>query len=282
MDEDLLDLRDERPPASDGQDLLDEFLSRARSELSQDEATRVYELMAKVLANIIQNPTEAKFRSVKKASKAVSATRLGSCQAAVSLLLLAGFEDRDEAFVFPEDVEFAVAQALLEKLQSALFVGQMSQLSFGGTMGTSSSSCPGSAPVSPAAESGASKPTRPVPEYQAPASGKKPVSSAFKFQASRNAAANASKVQDNAAQSLAEIRQQKRQTYQASGGAAAISSSVASSACAGPDEAGAAPAADANGGIRGILAGIPVPSWLPGVSGDTITPQSGDARTMRF
>mmetsp|Transcript_148524 Transcript_148524/g.377827 ORF Transcript_148524/g.377827 Transcript_148524/m.377827 type:complete len:318 (+) Transcript_148524:118-1071(+) len=98
---------------------MEEFLGRVRDELPGDEAMECYSTLTLVFGNILRNPTELKYRTLKKANKIVSG-KLGKSNAALALLLAAGFEENSEAYVFPEDASFQQMDVAMEALQAAL------------------------------------------------------------------------------------------------------------------------------------------------------------------
>jgi thioredoxin len=90
---------------------LGESIARLKREAPQ-AATTALKTMLKLLENIHSNPTEAKFRKIRKTNKAF-ATRIGGVPAAVECLKSAGFLDAGEAeFVYNPAAEPTLTAAL--------------------------------------------------------------------------------------------------------------------------------------------------------------------------
>lgn len=85
-------------------------------ELSYAARGEVYETLRKVLSNIVKNPTEPKFRTLKKENKVVS-EKLCRSHNAISCLLALGFDDNGVAYVCPEDVDLGLIQECSELLE---------------------------------------------------------------------------------------------------------------------------------------------------------------------
>jgi len=95
---------------------MEEFLKDVAQELPQDRSSAAYATLAKVMGNILRNPTEPKFRTLRKDNRLV-ADNICSSLAAVSLLLLVGFEDHDSTFCCPEGTDLEQMRAVSEALQ---------------------------------------------------------------------------------------------------------------------------------------------------------------------
>lgn len=101
---------------------MEEFLADIRMELPAEQSKEVYATLAKVLRNIVRNPSESKFRTLKKDNQLV-AENICISMAAVSFLLLIGFEDCDSHYHCPfstdlEQIRFA--SVLLEHMTMSL------------------------------------------------------------------------------------------------------------------------------------------------------------------
>jgi len=79
---------------------MDEFLADIRRELPPDESSEVYATLGKIFGNILRNPEQAKFRTLKKDNRLVAERVCGS-MGAISLLFMVGFEDTDETYTCP-------------------------------------------------------------------------------------------------------------------------------------------------------------------------------------
>lgn len=82
---------------------IEEFLAHVKEEVPE-EANAIYLTLNKVVGNILREPCETKFRTLKKDNKRV-AQKLCSSMAAVSVLLLVGFQDTEEAFHCPLETD---------------------------------------------------------------------------------------------------------------------------------------------------------------------------------
>lgn len=101
-----------QPPAP-----LGEAIAKLKREEPQAAPTALKTIM-KLLENIASNPTEAKFRKIRKTNKAF-ATRIGSVPTAVECLKSAGFLDAGESeFVYNSAAESTLAAAV-ETLRAA-------------------------------------------------------------------------------------------------------------------------------------------------------------------
>lgn len=95
---------------------MDEFLKGIDQELPPAQAQKVHGTLFKVLGNILRNPCEPKFRTLRKENKLV-AENICISMAAVSLLFMIGFEDRDESYHCPMSTDLEQMQALSDVLR---------------------------------------------------------------------------------------------------------------------------------------------------------------------
>lgn len=79
---------------------MDEFIADIRRELPPDESSEVYATLAKIFGNILRNPEQAKFRTLKKDNRLV-AERVCTSMGAVSMLVMVGFEETNDAYICP-------------------------------------------------------------------------------------------------------------------------------------------------------------------------------------
>jgi len=98
---------------------MEDLLEEIGKELSPAEARETYETLAKVLGNILANPGEAKFRSLKKDNKVIAVKILRSNNAA-SLLLAMGFEDEGGAYRLEPDADLETMRTVHELLECLL------------------------------------------------------------------------------------------------------------------------------------------------------------------
>lgn len=91
-----------------------------RSAGSKAEAKKHLQTTSLIVHNLVANPTQEKYREVNTSSARVRETFSGSDGGAAELLQLAGFERRDQAFVFPAEREFDAAERVRDILQDAL------------------------------------------------------------------------------------------------------------------------------------------------------------------
>lgn len=90
-------------------------LEEATPQVARDRC----QTLTKIVWNILQNPTEVRFRSLRKGSKALTTKLGGPSKAALTFLLVLGFEDSGEAYTFPQDADFRPMQVVLDFLQAA-------------------------------------------------------------------------------------------------------------------------------------------------------------------
>mmetsp|Transcript_37799 Transcript_37799/g.112840 ORF Transcript_37799/g.112840 Transcript_37799/m.112840 type:complete len:480 (-) Transcript_37799:122-1561(-) len=101
---------------------MDEFIADIRLEVPPEQASEVYTTLAKVFGNILRNPCDDKFRTLRKNNKLVAGS-LGTSMSAVSLLCLVGFEDEEDVFHCPMTAD-------LEQMRAANAVLQDMTLNF--------------------------------------------------------------------------------------------------------------------------------------------------------
>lgn len=116
------------------EDLIDEI----GKELLPSQAAHVYKTLGKVLGNIVKNPDEPKFRSLKKDNKIVSET-LGKSKCAINLLLQVGFKDVGSMYQCPPSAD------LTDLMMAAELIECLAE-----SMGTDSVEVPKSAAPAPA------------------------------------------------------------------------------------------------------------------------------------
>lgn len=87
---------------------------------SKAEAKKHLQTTSLIIHNLVTNPTQERYREVNTSSARVRETFGGSEGGAAELLQLAGFERRDQAFVFPADKDFDAAERVCDILQDAL------------------------------------------------------------------------------------------------------------------------------------------------------------------
>lgn len=80
---------------------MEELLAQIDQELLPAQSKEVFDTLGKIFGNIVGNPTEPKFRSLKKENKVIT-EKLGKSNGAVSLLLAVGFEDSGSTYTCPE------------------------------------------------------------------------------------------------------------------------------------------------------------------------------------
>jgi len=135
---------------------MEDLLEAIRHEdLGPTTHEKVYDILKKVLGNIVKNPTEAKYRSLKKENKIV-ADILCRSPSAISMLLALGFEDDGAAYYCPEDTDLSPLQETVDMLECLI-------ASCSETAGAAPSAPPApaaAAAVAPAAYPAVSRPQR--------------------------------------------------------------------------------------------------------------------------
>lgn len=107
-----------------------DLVKQVGRELADAEAVECYETLSRVFGNVIQHPTEQKFRTLKRASQAVS-IKIGKSQAAISLLMVVGFVDADDLMILHRDEDLTALQTALTAVQDALLrLGSMKALRY--------------------------------------------------------------------------------------------------------------------------------------------------------
>mmetsp|Transcript_39055 Transcript_39055/g.107603 ORF Transcript_39055/g.107603 Transcript_39055/m.107603 type:complete len:171 (-) Transcript_39055:84-596(-) len=76
-----------------------------------------YSVLLKLLQNLVQNPEEPKFRTVKRGNAAIKAKVL-DCPGGADVLLRAGFVEGPETYVLPPDASVEALRSVLERLQN--------------------------------------------------------------------------------------------------------------------------------------------------------------------
>ena len=107
------------PPFTGAARVQQAALALGRGERSAAPVSKAVALLRKVLANILKNPDEPKFRALKLGNKAVAA-HLAPLPGAIAFLLVAGFEhDADGQLLrLPADADLAGLEAGLAALDS--------------------------------------------------------------------------------------------------------------------------------------------------------------------
>mmetsp|Transcript_4558 Transcript_4558/g.7409 ORF Transcript_4558/g.7409 Transcript_4558/m.7409 type:complete len:317 (-) Transcript_4558:24-974(-) len=98
---------------------MEDLLEEIGKELKPPQARETYTTLNKILGNIVQNPSEPKFRSLKKSNKMIAEKLLASAHA-VSLLLAIGFDDTGEAFVCPGDADLEQMRSVVDVIAGIL------------------------------------------------------------------------------------------------------------------------------------------------------------------
>lgn len=97
---------------------MEELVNAIEEEdhLPASQRTEVYTTLAKVLGNIVRNPAEPKFRSLKKDNRMVQ-EKICRSTAAVSLLLAIGFEDDGATYTCPAATSLEHMEEVVDLLQ---------------------------------------------------------------------------------------------------------------------------------------------------------------------
>eukprot|EP00929_Paragymnodinium_shiwhaense_P114265 TRINITY_DN82603_c0_g1_i1.p1 TRINITY_DN82603_c0_g1~~TRINITY_DN82603_c0_g1_i1.p1 ORF type:complete len:165 (-),score=31.10 TRINITY_DN82603_c0_g1_i1:16-510(-) len=75
-----------------------------------------YGVLLKLLGNVVREPAEAKFRSVKSGNATIKA-KVFDCPGGSDVLLAAGFVAGTECYTLPDDASVDTVQATLDELQ---------------------------------------------------------------------------------------------------------------------------------------------------------------------
>eukprot|EP00927_Polykrikos_kofoidii_P065744 TRINITY_DN6145_c0_g1_i1.p1 TRINITY_DN6145_c0_g1~~TRINITY_DN6145_c0_g1_i1.p1 ORF type:complete len:207 (-),score=47.36 TRINITY_DN6145_c0_g1_i1:71-607(-) len=86
-----------------------------------------YGVLNKLLENVVKNPDEPKFRSIRKANAAIKAKVL-DCPGGAELLLAAGFLDELESYTLPVEVSVDSVQVVLNALRPHAVERQHNQI----------------------------------------------------------------------------------------------------------------------------------------------------------
>jgi hypothetical protein len=95
---------------------MEDLLEEIGQELTPHDARETRVTLNKILGNIVQNPTEAKFRNLKKDNKTISEKILRS-GAATSLLLAVGFDDTGAAYSCAPDTDLEPMRTAVDLLE---------------------------------------------------------------------------------------------------------------------------------------------------------------------
>lgn len=101
---------------------MEDLIETIGQEVLPSQAAQIYKTLGKVLGNIIKNPDEPKFRSLKKENKLVAET-LGKSQSAMALLLQIGFKDVGSMYQCPPGTDLTdmiAANELIECLAASM------------------------------------------------------------------------------------------------------------------------------------------------------------------
>jgi len=91
-------------------------MQRARQEMSRAELDEAHKTLTKVFGNILAEPGNAKFRTLKKANAVVQEKlRHPACR---EVLLLCGFEDTSEAYVCRSNADLSVMRQMASLLKA--------------------------------------------------------------------------------------------------------------------------------------------------------------------
>jgi len=90
-----------------------------QEDLTFAQRGETYETLNKVLSNIVANPAEPKFRTLKKENKLVS-EKLSRSTGAISTLLALGFEDTGAAYVCPSGADLGPHSEVVDLLECIL------------------------------------------------------------------------------------------------------------------------------------------------------------------
>lgn len=92
-------------------------------QISQDgppaQSTAVLTTLSRILGNVVANPHNPKFRTLKKTSKAMTEC-VAQTQAAVSLLLAVGFEDCGDTLECPMDADLEAMSEVVDLVAAVL------------------------------------------------------------------------------------------------------------------------------------------------------------------
>jgi hypothetical protein len=95
---------------------MEDLLEEIGKELLPSQAQETYQTLAKIFGNILDNPTEAKFKSLKKDNKVIAGKILRSNHAA-SLLLTIGFDDDGTTYTLPQEADLELLRTAHDLLQ---------------------------------------------------------------------------------------------------------------------------------------------------------------------
>lgn len=110
------------------EEALDETLSRQLDTMQRSNSQAVclaaFDIVMKLLANIVGSPEDPRFRSVKKTNKTIQ-TKLLPCAGIIELFALLGFTPLEDSLVFLGDntgnleLTLAMIEGRMEELQQA-------------------------------------------------------------------------------------------------------------------------------------------------------------------
>lgn len=96
---------------------MEELVNAIEEEgLPEAQQTEVYATLAKVLGNVVKNPAEPKYRTLKKDNRMVQ-EKIGRSSAAVSLLLALGFEDQGATYICPASTSLEHMEEVVQLLE---------------------------------------------------------------------------------------------------------------------------------------------------------------------
>jgi len=98
---------------------MEDLLEEIGKELPPADVRETYQTISKILGNILANPGEAKFRSLKKDNKLISGKILRS-QHAATLLLAMGFDDDGVMYLLPSDADLEVVRTVQDLIECML------------------------------------------------------------------------------------------------------------------------------------------------------------------
>lgn len=109
---------------------MEDLIEQIGTEVLPSQAPQIYKTLGKVLGNIVKNPDELKFRTLKKDNKIVVDT-LGKSKSAIELLLLVGFQDAGSIYQCPPSTDLTdmmSAAELIECIAESMQTGSVEEV----------------------------------------------------------------------------------------------------------------------------------------------------------
>lgn len=97
---------------------MEDLLEEIGKELPPEDVRETYQTISKILGNILANPGEGKFRSLKKDNKLIC--KVLRSQHASSLLLALGFEDDGAMYLLPSDADLEIVRTVQDLIECML------------------------------------------------------------------------------------------------------------------------------------------------------------------